>query len=132
KVSKGTKPRFDTFDTSLSLEYEKKSETVEKQPERALRKGAVQFLKEDCPELQSVATLLRCPECGARLHQLTHPEDETDHYTACEACAYRAITPTVLRGFCYGDDCGEDLTYINDQAWCKRHQMTITIIGREQ
>src|SRR5215813_4896695 len=51
-----------------------------------LKSSAVHMLKESCSELQSVATLLRCPECGSRIYQLTHPLDETDHYMACETC----------------------------------------------
>ena len=97
-----------------------------------LKSSAVQVLRASYPELQSVTTLLCCPACGSRIHQLTHPQDETDHYTACEKCDYRAITPTVLRGFCYGDECDEELKYINGQAYCPRHQMTITLIEQIQ
>ena len=97
-----------------------------------LKSSALRTLRDRCSELQAVATLFRCPLCGSRLYQLTHPQDETDHYTACEKCDYHAITPTVLRGFCYGDECDEELKYINGQAYCPRHRMTITLIEQMQ
>src|SRR5262249_34751158 len=130
--TKVSKEPFVPFDTALPLMYEKKSKAEKEQSVSELRNSAVQFLRADSSELQSVATLLRCPACGARLHQLTHPQDEIDHYIACEQCVYRAITPTVARGFCYGDDCSEELNYINNQAYCPRHRMTITLIEQTQ
>src|SRR5689334_11951280 len=64
---------FVSFVSDQPYEYEKKSHPAEKRLVSQLPTSGLQFLKADCPELQSVATLLRCPECGSRLHQLTHP-----------------------------------------------------------